>query len=330
MTDQTTAETAQQRPEPAALYRDAAHLVPANAKLRRSRRLWRVLAFLALAIAVLALVGRFAMSPEGPGDRIARVSIDGVIATDRGRLEALSDLAENDAVKAVIVAINSPGGTTAGGEELYEALLALSASKPVVAVVGELGASAAYMTAIATDRIFARRLSIVGSIGVLYQHVNAGQLLDTIGLDFDKVQTGPLKAEPDIDEPMTGEVRASLQRLVDDSFAWFVDVVAERRQLSRPATLALADGRIVTGRQGLAAGLIDAIGGETEAIAWLEADRAVPADLPVVDYYPLPREGWLEPGRWLGEGARAAFGLPVEGPIALDGLVSLWHAAASQ
>ena len=151
----------------------------------------------------------------------------------------------------MIVAINSPGGTTAGGEELYEALSALRAKKPVVAVISELGASAAYMTAIAADRIFARRLSIVGSIGVLFQHVDAGKLLDTIGVDFDKVQTGPLKAEPDIDEPMVGEVRASLQSLVDDSFPWFVDIVAERRGLTRPETLALADGRILTGRQAL-------------------------------------------------------------------------------
>ena len=150
----------------------------------------------------------------------------------------------------MIVAINSPGGTTAGGEELYEALGQLRAAKPTVAVIKELGASAAYMTAIATDRIFARRLSIVGSIGVLYQHVNAGKLLETIGVDLDKVASGPLKAEPDFDEPMEGAPRASIAALVDDSFQWFVDIVAERRGLDRAAALALADGRIVTGRVG--------------------------------------------------------------------------------
>src|SRR3546814_10020313 len=130
--------------------------------------------------------------------------------------------------------MKSPGGTTAGGEELYEARGALRASKPVVSVIHELGASAAYMTAIATDRIFARRLSIVGSIGVLYQHVNAGKLLDTIGIDFDKVATGPLKAEPDFDEPMTPQVRASLQALVGDSFDWFVEDRKSTRLNSSP------------------------------------------------------------------------------------------------
>ena len=305
---------------------DPAHLIPANAKLRRSRRLWRVLFLLAAIVAVLALVARFAIPENGPGERIARITIGGVIATDPGRLRIIQDLAKDDAVKAVIVAINSPGGTTAGGEELYEALSALRAKKPVVAVISELGASAAYMTAIATDRIFARRLSIVGSIGVLFQHVDAGKLLNTIGIDFDKVATGPLKAEPDIDEPMVGEVRASLQGLVDDSFQWFVDIVAERRGIPRPETLALSDGRILTGRQALTDKLIDAIGGESDALAWLTTDKSVKADLPVVDYFPLPDNAWFSPGKWVGQAARSSLGLPAEGPIALDGLVSLWQA----
>lgn len=308
---------------------DPAHLIPAAGMLRRSRRLWRVLFFIALGVAVLAIAGRFAAESGTVGDRIARVSIDGVIATDPLRLQAINELAENPQVRAVIVSINSPGGTTAGGEELYEALGALRARKPVVAVINELGASAAYMTAIAADRVFARRLSIVGSIGVYYQHIDAGKLLETIGVDFDKVQTGPFKAEPDVDEPMEGEVRGSLQNLVDDSFEWFVDVVAERRGLSRPATLALADGRIVTGRQGVDSKLIDAVGGEAEAIAWLESEKQMAADLPVVTYFPLPEDDWFGLPGWLGGAARSALGLAPHGPIALDGLVSLWQVGPS-
>lgn len=308
---------------------DPAHLIPANSRLKRSRSRWRMLFFVALLIAVLAAVGRFALPDAAEADHIARVTIAGTITTDPVRLKILEELAKNEHVKAVILAINSPGGTTAGGEELYEAISALRAKKPVVATVAELGASAAYMTAIAADRIVARRLSIVGSIGVLYQHLDAGKLLGTIGLDFDKVQTGPLKAEPDIDEPMQGEVRAALQGLVDDSFAWFVDIVAERRGIARPVVLTLADGRILTGRQALTAKLIDAVGGEAEAIAWLEADKAVPADLPVYDHFPLPENGWSGIARWLGQGARQAVGLSATGPIALDGLVSLWQAAPS-
>lgn len=307
-------------------FADPAHLIPATGKLRRSRSVWRVLFFVALAIAIVAIAGRFALEGGAVGDRIARVAIDGTIVTDPARLRTIEAIAEDPLVKAVIIAINSPGGTTAGGEELYEALGRLRAQKPVVAVISELGASAAYMTAIGADRIFARRLSIVGSIGVFYQHVNAGKLMETIGVDYDKVQTGPLKAEPDFDEPLAGAARVSLQALVDDSFAWFVDVVAERRGLSRPEVLALADGRIVTGRQGVETRLIDAVGGEAEAVEWLESDKNVAAELPVLDYYPLPDTGWLNLPRWLSGSARSLLGLGPTGPIALDGLVSLWQA----
>src|SRR5690606_30444243 len=195
-----------------------AHTVVAAETYRKSRGRWRVLAFIALALVILVGLGRFAWPQSSGGAYVARLVIDGTITTDRDRLQAIDDLAEDDAVKAVIVAINSPGGTTAGGEELYEALAQLREAKPTVAVIGELGASAAYMTAIATDHIFARRLSIVGSIGVLYQHINAGKLLDTIGIDLDKVASGPLKAEPDYNEPLEGAPRASIAALVDDSF----------------------------------------------------------------------------------------------------------------
>ena len=318
MTDQPIAQPS--RPDP--------HATIAAETYRRSRGLWRVLAFIALAIAVIVGLGRFAL-PQGPADDyVARLVIDGTISTDRARLEAINELAEDDAVKAVIVAINSPGGTTAGGEELYEALGQLRAAKPTVAVIGELGASAAYMTAIATDRIFARRLSIVGSIGVLYQHVNAGKLMETIGVDLDKVASGPLKAEPDFDEPLDGAPRASIAALVDDSFQWFVDVVAERRGLTRPATLALADGRIVTGRVGVESGLIDAIGGEAEALAWLETEREVPEDLDINTVWPEPDQGFDLIGTFLNGQARAALGLP-DGPITLDGLVSLWQVGSA-
>jgi protease-4 len=236
----------------------------------------------------------------------------------------MEELAEDPSVKAVIIAINSPGGTTAGGEELYEALAQLRAAKPTVAIIKELGASAAYMTAIGTDRIFARRLSIVGSIGVLYQHFNAGKLLETIGVDLDKVASGPLKAEPDFDEPMAGPARNSIAALVDDSFQWFVDIVAERRGLNRVAVLSLADGRIVTGRVALSTGLIDAIGGESEAIAWLETERSIAEDLAVQTAWPEPESGFDLLGTVLGGQARAALGLG-EGSMMLDGLVSLWQ-----
>lgn len=306
---------------------DPSHAIPAASQLRRSRFRWRMIAFIALVIAVLAGTARFATENGISGDTIARIVIDGTIASDPERLAAFDKIGDSPDVKAVVIAINSPGGTTAGGEELYEAIGKLRAKKPVIAYVKELGASAAYMAAIATDRIFVRRLSIVGSIGVLFQTTDASKLMHTIGVDLDKVASGPLKAEPDIDEPMSPEVRASLQSLVDDSFSWFVDVVAERRGLTRAEVLPLADGRILTGNQGIADKLVDEVGGEAEAIAWLEANKSIKADLPVVTWYPQPQPPYAGWGKWLGGQVRAALGLPAEGPVLLDGLVSLWQVA---
>ena len=301
------------------------HDAVAAANLRRSRRRWRALTFIVAIIAVLALAGRFGTDIGHGQGEIARVAITGTISSDRDRTELLKKLGDDPNVKAVLVDINSPGGSTAGGEELFETLGALRAKKPVVAIIDEMGASAAYMTAIAADHIFARRLSIVGSIGVLFQSVNAGKLLDTIGIGTEKIASGPLKAEPSIDKPMSPEVRASLTSLVTDSFNWFVDIVAARRGLARPDVLALADGRILTGRQALGDKLIDAIGGESEALDWLTKEKHVATGLPVVTRFPLNNSGWGGFGKWVGSEARAAVGLDAGGALPLDGLVSLWQ-----
>src|SRR5690606_9218456 len=265
---------------------DPLETIPVTRALRRSRGRWRIFAFLALALAVVFALVRFLPALTPPGQAIARVTISGTITTDAERSELFSQLAEDDNISAVVVSINSPGGTTAGGEELYASLREIAEQKPVVSTIGELGASAAYMAAIATDHILARNLSIVGSIGVYYQHVDAGNLFETIGIDLDKVASGPLKSEPDFDEPITPEVRESLAELVDSSFQYFVDLVAERRALTRPQTLALADGRILSGVMALEAGLIDGAGGEAEAIQWLASEHAIDPDLPILDVWP--------------------------------------------
>jgi protease-4 len=303
---------------------DPVHAIPATRAIRRSRGRWRMFAFLALGLAAIIGIVRFGPELTVPRDAVARIEILGTITTNRERLERIEALAEDGSVRAVIVAINSPGGTTAGGEELYEALRDLSQRKPTVAIINELGASAAYMTAMGTDHIFARRLSIVGSIGVLYRHVDAGRLLQTIGIDLDKIASGELKAEPEFDAPISPEVRESLAALVEDSFSWFVDLVAERRELTRSRTLALADGRIMTGQMGVEAGLIDALGGEEQARQWLSDTHGVDPGLKAFTAWPPPsRTGWL--GQWLAQSAADALGLGAGNAIALDGLVSLWH-----
>ncbi|HSG94972.1 MAG TPA: S49 family peptidase, partial [Afifellaceae bacterium] len=156
--------------------------------------------------------------------------------------------------------------------------------KPVVAVIDGLGASAAYMTAIAADHIVARESAITGSIGVIFQFPHFEELMDKIGVEYSEVKSAPLKAEPSLFSEPSAEALAMIQSVVDDTFEWFVGLVAERRGLDAVQARRLADGRIVTGRQALEAKMIDSIGGEPEARAWLASQRGVSEDLPVVEW----------------------------------------------
>ena len=256
-------------------------------RLRRKLTLWRVVAFLALigiAVGGYALFAGEDAIPEFASPQIARITVNGFITDNRDRDELLEKIVETEAVKAVIVAIDSTGGVTTGGEALYEGLRRLAKAKPTVATVGTFGASAAYMAAIATDHIVARRTSITGSIGVLFQYPEVSDLMKTLGVKVEEVKSAPLKAEPSPFKPASPEATAVIAGIVSDTYNWFVDIVAERRGMARGTALTLADGRIFTGRQALASDLIDAIGGEEEAIAWLAKERGIDADLPVKDW----------------------------------------------
>ena len=244
--------------------------------------------FVALAVVVVgALVlaaGRGRVPAVSPRPQIARVTISRLHhRRSRRRSSSSTSSPRPTRVKGVIVAINSTGGATAGGEALYEGLRKLAAKKPTVATIGTVGASAAYMAAIATDHIVARRTSITGSIGVLFDSPEVSELLDKLGVSVEEIKSAPLKAEPSPFKPASPEAKAVISGIVADTYDWFVDIVAERRDLARADALALADGRIFTGRQALAAKLIDEIGGEEAAIDWL-ATKGVDRKLPVKDW----------------------------------------------
>src|SRR5690606_25195932 len=232
-------------------------------RLRRKLTLWRLAVLLILAAAA-ALAAEWYWGDMLSGatrDHIARVRIEGTITEDDKLLDVLRSLRETDSVKGVILTIDSPGGTTAGGEAIYEAVRKLAEAKPTVAQVGTLAASAGYMIASAADHIVSRQSSIVGSIGVLFQYPDVTGLMDKIGVKLEGVKSTPLKAEPSPFNPTTEEERAMIRALVTDSYDWFVGLVEARRGLSRDQVLALADGSIFTGRQALQRKLVDELGG---------------------------------------------------------------------
>ncbi|HEX6978108.1 MAG TPA: signal peptide peptidase SppA [Alphaproteobacteria bacterium] len=301
--------------------------MPADPELLADRRrlgrqisVWRFLAIVAAVAAVAAGVGRLGFI----GDKhIARLSIGGVITDDPDRSRAIAAAAKNPDVEALIVRIDSPGGTVVGGESLFKDLRAFAAVKPVVAVMGEVAASGGYMVALAAEQIFAREGTITGSIGVILQTTDVTGLLSKLGISTEALKSGPLKAVPSPLEPLTDAGREATMQLVRDMYDMFVDMVAERRNLPRERAVELADGRVYTGRQAKALGLIDAIGGESEARAWLAA-KGISADLPVRELkIERADDSWPE---LIGAGLSLLTGKTyLSERLKLDGLVALWH-----
>ncbi|HWZ36872.1 MAG TPA: signal peptide peptidase SppA [Bradyrhizobium sp.] len=309
-------------------------------RMRRKLTFWRVAAVV-IAIAAVAVVGAL-VSPGSRGTftssgSIARVNIEGLIRSDRERVEALERLEKSQAA-AVVVHINSPGGTTAGSEQLYDSLVQLKAKKPLVVVVEGLAASGGYITAIAADHIVAQQTSLVGSIGVLFQFPNFSEVLKTVGVKVEEVKSSPLKAAPNGFEPTSPEARDALDSLVKDSFAWFKGLVKERRGMDDTQLEKVADGRVFTGRQAVDLKLIDQLGDEKTAIAWLVEQKGVKKDLPVRDYKLGPRFGDLTFLRTAASITFDALGLgaiarQVENAgidrLGLDGMLALWQPAAT-
>lgn len=302
------------------------------------RRLRRKLTFWRIAAVIVALAGLFAIAmisiPEeqlGAKSRphIAKVRVEGTIVMDEDLIELIDEVGESQAVKGVILAINSPGGTTAGGEAIYEAVLRLSEDKPAVAQIGTVGASAAYMIAAAADHIIARKSSIVGSIGVILQYPNISELLDTIGVEMNTIKSTPLKGEPSmLGEPVPG-AEDMMRDLVLDSYDWFKDIVRERRDLTETEVTALADGSVFSGRQAVERKLIDGVGGEETARQWLTA-QGVDDSLRVIEWKkPEPASGFLlsqAAVQWLGlDLSQNAAVEALRDRLFLDGLISVWH-----
>ncbi|MGF1641505.1 MAG: signal peptide peptidase SppA [Rhodospirillales bacterium] len=287
-------------------------------RLKRRLTVWRIVAVVAGVAAVIAAFGRWGGLAERA--HVARLSVAGIIVDDVRRDQALAEIADDDAVRALIVRIDSPGGTVVGGEALYRNLRLVAERKPVVAVMGEVATSAAYMTALAGDRIIAREGTITGSIGVVLQTADVTGLLDRIGVKPDSVKSTPLKAQPNPLETFTPEGREAAAELVGDLYRMFVGLVEERRRLGRDETLVLADGRVFTGRQAFANGLIDALGGEREARQWLEQAHAVGTKVPVRDVRVGRRDAWVL-DLLSGMFGKAFF----FERLSLDGLISLWH-----
>lgn len=307
-------------------------------RMRRKLTFWRVCAVFVAIVAVAGLGWR--LLPTGSAvdvaGGIARVKISGLIRGNQDRVEALERLAKSS-VKAVIVHIDSPGGTTAGSEQLFKSLREVQDKKPMVVVVDGLAASGGYIAALSADYIIAQQTSLVGSIGVLFQYPNFTDVMKTVGIKVEEVKSAPLKAAPNGFEPTSPEARAALESIVMDSFAWFKGMVKDRRKMDDAQLTKVSDGRVFTGRQAVELKLVDQLGDEKSALQWLEKEKQIPASTPVRDYKLEPRLRdlpFLHVAASLAEAAGlTAFAQRIESlgavqaieRLNLDGLLALWH-----
>jgi protease-4 len=291
-------------------------------RLKRRLVTWRAVAILAVLVAALAVVSKADF--QLPGHRyVAILHVNGIITDDEKQVRAVARLAKDPAAVALMVEIDSPGGSVAGGEALHDAIARVAAVKPVVTVMGGEAASAGYMIAVPAARIFARNATITGSIGVIMEAPEFSGLLDKLGIDVQTLVSGPLKGQPSYSAPLTPAGHVALQALLMDLYDQFVGMVADGRHMSPDDVRKLADGRAYTGRQAIALHLVDQIGGEDDARAWLAATHGIPTSLPTRDVQPRKR-------------GLSLFGIRLTGlanllfsqTVPLDGAVALWQPRA--
>ena len=306
-------------------------------RLRRRLTIWRGLAITGVVVALFAFgAAGDRLSDQFGTKHIARVAVEGTILESRDQLQLLKRIADAKNVKAVLVFVNSPGGTTTGGEALFSALRELAKKKPVVAQFGTVAASAGYIVGLGADHIVSRENTITGSVGVLIQWPEVSQMLDKIGVKVNEIKSGDLKAVPSPFEPLNEEGAKVTKSMIDEGFHWFLSLVEKRRHIKPDQIPGLAQGRVFTGREALELKLVDEIGGEDQAVDWLRSTRNIDKSLKVVDWKPDTSgsfglfsqiseiAGQLLGQSWLG---KALVRDPHLSTLGLDGLVSVWHPA---
>lgn len=307
-------------------------------KLQRRLSFWRIIAVLIVLglITTLIFSNTYLSSLIAGKGHIARVAVSGMIRDDRTQYELLAKLAKDPRVKAVILDVNSTGGTTTGGEGMYEAITKLRQKKPVVAVFGTVAASAAYIVGLATDRIVARGNTITGSVGVIFLYPEVSELLQKLGIKMNEIKSGPLKATPSPFSPANEASKDISREMVMDGQKWFLDLVTNRRKIDPQTVPGLVDGRVYSGRQAKTYKLIDQIGAEAEAVQWLEKEKKIETGLTIIDWKARKKDdipsitGMIRAlsgqndavlQKWLTLLASKT-GLE---QLQLDGLLSVWH-----
>lgn len=261
-------------------------------------RLWKLATILMFIVLIVVMIKKFDLTSSEyvttNSNYIATVSIEEIIFEDTKRDKRLEKIIDDDKINALIVNVNSPGGTVVGSEKIYNILRKISAKKPVVIVMGTLAASGGYLISLGGDYIISHNGTITGSIGVIFQTLEVTDLAKTLGITFNNFKSGELKAAPNPTEQVTEAVRQAIMSNVQDTYDYFIELVALRRGLAIEEVKKIADGRIYSGRQALKLKLVDAVGSEDDAIKWLQEVKKIDKDLKVKEFKIKPKLKFLE------------------------------------
>ena len=227
--------------------------------------------------------------PSLGGNRVALVEVEGLIIDADRIVREIGDYGEDASIRAIVVRIQSPGGVVGPTQEIYDAILRVrKRGKPVVASMGSVAASGGYYLAAAATQIVANPGTLTGSIGVIMQLAEIEGLLRKVGVRYEVIKAGRFKDSASFARPMTPEERAVLQAVLDDMHDQFVTAIAEGRGLAKDRVLAMADGRVYSGRMAKDLRLVDALGGLDEAVRLAGELGGVPGKPRVV----RPRRPW--------------------------------------
>ncbi len=249
-------------------------------QLKAQIKKWKWLFVIALFLFFLA-INKSNASKDFSKEHIVRINIKGVINHEPELIEKLQKIEKEPKIKALLIHIDSPGGTSFASEDLYINLKKIAKNKPVVAILETVAASGGYMVALASDYIVARNMTLTGSVGVIWQSFEAVEFANKLGIKFVSFKSSALKASPNPMEVVSPEAHKAVMETIDDSYDVFLQMLMDSRKMKKEQAMKLADGRIYTGRRAKELNLIDTIGGEEEALKWLEAEKKISKNLPI-------------------------------------------------
>ena len=259
-----------------------------------------VFVFIALLFAITIGVAMM-ISHEGSftGNNVGLIRIEGVITSGKGSsgilsegsagaeriVELLEDFRKDGSARSLVIRINSPGGSAAGSQEIYQEIMRVRrGGKKVVISMGDVAASGGYYIASAADKIYANPATLTGSIGVIMEAADIHELLNRLGIEFNPIKSGKHKDMGSFSRPMTAEERKILQGLIDDVFDQFVTDVSKGRKLPKKEVHRLADGRVYTGRQALKLKLVDKNGSLEDALRAAAREVGIKGKFNVKEY----------------------------------------------